>query len=134
MYKHRITIAWWLWLLMLMHASIFWGGVALTRDVGGIVEQSAQRENRLAYYYIWFGKQIDRQTMPMFAPAYADTHAGAAYPDILKQPGGAADRVVRAMGLVLQASHYGMPVMFVLALLMWWRRPKVIASLGGLGG
>jgi hypothetical protein len=129
--KHRVAIAWWLWLLMLVHASFFWGGIAITPAVGDwVVHDAVQQNARLTRLYLWLGEQVVKQAAPLGGPSYAETHAGQLYPDIPKHPDGSALRIVRDMGVPLQVSHFGMPVMFVLAVLLYWRRPKTIRIIG----
>jgi hypothetical protein len=125
--KHRIAIAFWLWLVMLAHASFFWGGIANTPTIGAYVLHDAILHSRLTRGYLWLGGQVVRQVAPLGGPSYAESHAGQWYPQIPKHPDGMVARIVQDMGVPLQVSHFGMPVMFVLGVLLYWRRPKVIS-------
>jgi hypothetical protein len=131
--KNRLhVIALVLFVSSLLYNLIVWGGVRALGEVGVAISDSARREAPLAATYIAAGGIID-SAMPAlgeFGGARLDDALGGGFERIRADPIVAMDLV---FGTTLNASHtwlrtmyWATPVLLVVALVTWVRRPKPV--------
>jgi hypothetical protein len=132
MYKHVHRLAWVVALAMLFHSLYFWGGVALTPNVGDRVLMQAQKQIDCigVAFYAHTGKSIFNLVLTDSARDYAAREVGAIYPSLDGEAHIAAQRLRASMDQLQSFSHYGTPWAFFVAGLLYWRRPKPLKSMG----
>jgi hypothetical protein len=132
MYKWAHRAAWLVGVVMLFHMFYFWGGVALTPYVGESVMHQAPRsvDTFGVAFYAGTGKGMFGTFAPQAAQAYAQEQVGEVYASIDGNSKIGPETIRAAMPQAVALSHYGTPVAFVLALILYWLRPKTIKSLG----
>jgi hypothetical protein len=129
------NLHWWIILLFLFvlgYDLVVWGAAARLPEVGVRLLNSAQREAPLAYAYMRIGSVLDAA-----APILDDwgtQHAQMAFSEgfarIKDDPTVAMDLVFsqtwNAQHAILKLCHWAAPVLAVLALVFWMRRPKKV--------
>lgn len=133
-YLHLIATA--LFVLALLWQCLFWGGASTLPDIGASVRRSALREAPLVA-----GLMIGGETLAKAVPSLGDLGRDWAGPAL--QP--AAERLKAdpdvAMDLLFGESLspsqrlatrgvYALPVLLLLAILAWMRRPRQVRMLG----
>jgi hypothetical protein len=134
--KSRLhVIALVLFVASLLYNVIVWGGVRTLGDVGVAISDSARREAPLAATYIAAGNIIDAAVPSLgeFGGARLASALGDAFASIRTTPGVAMDLV---FGPALNASHtwlrttyWATPVLLLIAVITWVRRPKPVRLL-----
>jgi hypothetical protein len=132
-------VHWWitlLFLLVLGYDFVVWGGAARLPDVGAHLQDSARREGPLAYFYMRVGSAIDDAVpaLDRWGQHRAEVALAEGFPRIKEDPTVSMDLVFsqtwNAQHLTLKVCHWAAPVLAVLALVFWVRRPKKVRMLG----
>ena len=135
----RSRLHWWvglLFLLVLSYDFVVWGGAARLPEVGAHLQDSARREGPLAYFYILVGSAIDAAVPALDDVGQRRAQAALAegFPRIKEDSTVAMDLVFsqtwNAQHFTLKLCHWAAPVLAVLALIFWIRRPKKVRMLG----
>lgn len=132
MFKHLWKVVLAVFVLMLMHSLYFWGGIGLTPNVGDRVLMQATRQIDLlgTAFYTHTGTSVMGLLAPEAAKTYAANQVGHVYPSLDGDKYSAAHKVRTAMNSMQSLSHTGTPIAFLLFILLYWRRPKPLRSLG----
>ena len=134
MFKHLWKVALVVFLAMLMHTLYFWGGIGLTPNVGNrILMQSAKRleaDMIMVAFYTHTGSSVMGMLAPEAAKTYAANQVGSVYPALDGDQYQAVEKVRGAMNSMQRLSHSGTPLMLLVVILLYWRRPKPLKSLG----
>ena len=125
-----------LFVLVLAYDCIVWGAASRLPDVGPHLLASAQGEAPLVYMYMRVGRVID-QSVPAL-DSWGQQHATAALSEgfarINDDPRVAMDlvfsRTWNAPHATLKALHWTAPVLAVISLILWLRRPKKVSLIG----
>jgi hypothetical protein len=67
---------------------------------------------------------------PEAAKTYAANQVGSVYPSLDGDKYMAVEKITRAMNAMQSLSQTGTPIAFLLTILLYWRRPKPLRSLG----
>jgi len=135
-FLHWYVVA--LFLLVLLYDCVVWGAAArLPDDVGKNLLNSAQREAPLAYAYMRAGMLLDG-AVPTF-DEWGQRHATAALSDgfvrIKEDPTVSMDLVFsqtwNAQHATLKFCHWAAPVLALLSVVFWLRRPKKVSLISG---
>ena len=137
MKRHLHVIALVLFLSSLFYNLLVWGAAPLLPDVGEAIASSARREAPLAATYITLGSPIDRAVPAL--QAFGERRLVAALGDGFERID--ADSTV-AMDLIFSNTWNGQhrwlktmfwvsPLLLVLTLVLWMRRPRKVHALGG---
>jgi hypothetical protein len=130
---------WWaagLFVLALSFELIVWGAAAGLPDVGAKLLVSAQREAPLVDFYMRAGAALDGAipALGRWGADYATTALREGFERIEGDPTVAMDLVLsqtwNAHHAILKHLHWGAPVLGVLALVLWMRRPKKVHLMG----
>jgi hypothetical protein len=126
-----------LFLIVLLADLVMWGAVPALPDVGVAIERSASREALLASTYISIGSRIN-ELMPSLASTGESMVTSAispAFQRISEDPGVAMDLILNASynraHAWLKFSYWAAPVLLVLSLLLWVRKPKQVSLIRG---
>jgi hypothetical protein len=134
MFKHLWKVAFVVFLAMLMHTLYFWGGIGLTPNVGDrVLMQSAKRlelDMITVGFYTHTGKSVMGLLAPEAAKNYAAAEVGSVYPSLDGDQFMAVEKVRSGMNSMQKLSHSGTPIALLIAILLYWRRPKPLKSLG----
>lgn len=129
-YLYRVALA--IAVLMLGHSLYFWGGIGLTPYVGDRV--LLETKDDMSQMGVGFYTHTGKQMMGIFAPDAAQTYAarqvGQVYKELEGAKFGGIGKIRRAMNSMQNFSHSGTPFAFIVALVLYWLRPKAIKSLG----
>jgi hypothetical protein len=133
MYKWVHRFAWAALLAMLCHNFFFWGGLALTPGIGLRLDLQSQRSPSdvgVAFY-----AQSGRDMMSYIAPGAAREYARSAIGperllEIAASPTTVPQQLRDAMPWLPALTYYGAPVMLLVALILYWLRPKTIKVFG----
>ena len=130
---------WWIglvFLLVLGYDFVVWGGAARLPEVGAHLQDSARREGPLAYFYMRVGSAIDDAVpaLDRWGQHRAELALAEGFPRIKQDAAVAMDLVFsqtwNAQHLTLKVCHWAAPVLGLLALVFWLRRPKKVRMLG----
>jgi hypothetical protein len=130
---------WWvglLFLLVLSYDFVVWGGAARLPEVGAHLQDSARREGPLAYFYMRVGSVVDAAVPGLddWGQHRAESALAEGFPRIKQDAAVAMDLVFsqtwNAQHFTLKMCHGAAPVLAVLALVLWVRRPKKLSVLG----
>jgi hypothetical protein len=134
MLKHLWKVALVVFFVMLMHTLYFWGGIGLTPNVGDrVLMQSAKRmelDMISVAFYTHTGKSVMGVLAPEAAKNYAAEEVGSVYPSLDGDQFMAVHKVRAAMNSMQNLSHSGLPIALLAFILLFWRRPKPLKSLG----
>ncbi len=129
----------WVTLLFVMTLAfeiIVWGAAARLPDVGAKLLVSAQREAPLVYFYMRAGGILDAAVpeLDRWGADYANGALSEGFERIKSEPLVAMDLILsqtwNAHHALLKYLRWGAPVLGVLALLLWSRRPKTVRLMG----
>lgn len=135
----RRHLHWWitlLFLLVLAYDLIVWGAAARLPEVGAHLLVSAQREAPLAYVYMRVGSALDEAVpaLDAWGERHAEAALGEGFPRIKDDAAVAMDLIFSQTWnphhAFLKGCHWGAPVLAVLALVFWMRRPKKVSLMG----
>ena len=120
-----------LFVIALLFDFYAWGGLSKTPALGRIVTDASSRELALAGLYVPAGKGLVEVTgLAGSATAYAQSTFAGVEPRVLANPAAAMEILVGDMPLVPRTAYYGAPLLLVAFLLAYWRRPRVVRSMG----
>lgn len=125
-----------LFLLALFYDLVVWGGAARLPEAGPQLLASARQEGPLAYMYMNVGSALDRAVPAL--DRWGQQRAAAALSDgfarINDDPAVAMDLVFsqtwNSQHATMKFFHWAAPVLAVLSLILWLRRPKKISLMG----
>ena len=114
-----------------------WGAVPGLPDVGEGIARSARSETLLATTYILLGGMLDAAVPALgeFGAGFFTRAVGEAFPSIVEAPNLAMDLIFssRFYGTHgwLKTLYWAAPVLLVLSIVLWARKPKTIRLVGG---
>ncbi len=129
------NLHWWvilLFLLVLGYDLVVWGAAGRLPDVGRRLLDSAQREAPLTYAYMRAGGVLDAAAplLDDWGTQHAQDALGEGFARIKEDPKVAMDLVFsqtwNAKHATLKFCHWAAPVLAVIALVFWMRRPKKV--------
>lgn len=130
----------WIGLVLLLLALCFdfavWGGAARLPDVGPLLLRSAQREAPVVRFYMLVGEPLDAALAPFdrFGQEHATTAFSDGFARIRDEPAVAMDLIFSSTWNSTHASiktvFWATPVLAVLWLVFWLRRPKKVSLMG----
>ena len=134
MFKWLQRLAWVVVAAMVLHNLWFFGGVTLIPGVGLRTMERAQKEMDAIGLLIYAGpgRELAQAVSPNSARAYAieglgvDTIRELSTGDMRSTP----RRVMRAVPASVNFTYYGVPVMIVILVLLWWFRPRPVRISG----
>ncbi len=126
---------WWitfLFVLALGYDLVVWGAASLLPDIGPKLEQSAQRQALFAHIYMGLGGSLD--TAVPFLKDWGTQHAVDAlsqgFPRIKEDSRVAMELIFskswNPQHSLLKLMYWAAPILGLLALLLWSRRPKTV--------
>jgi hypothetical protein len=134
MFKHLWKVALGVFLAMLVHTLYFWGGIGLTPNVGDRVLMQSAKRMELGMIGVAFYTHTGTSVMGMLAPEaaknYAANEVGSVYPSLDGDQYMAVEKIRSAMDSLQKLSHSGTPIALLATILLYWRRPKPLRSLG----
>lgn len=120
-----------LFVLALLYDFYAWGGLAKTPAMGPAVGAAASRELALASVYVPTGRVlIDVTGLSGSAAQHAQQAFASLEERLLANPQAAMDIVVKGMPMLPRAAYYGAPLLLLAFLIAYWRRPRVLHSMG----
>ena len=125
-----------LFALVLAYDFVVWGGAARLPEVGAQLQASAKREGPLAYFYMSVGSVIDgaEPALDDWGQQHAEAALAEGFARIKDDPAVAMDLVFSQTWNVHHATlkffHWAAPVLAVLGLVFWIRRPKKVRLMG----
>jgi hypothetical protein len=129
--KNRLhVIALVLFVVCFLYDIVVWGGVRSLPDVGPAIADSAQREAPLAATYIAIGGIVDSvlPSLATFGSERLSRAIGDGFERIRADPTVAMDLIFssswNAAHSWLKLMYWATPVLLVLAVVLWVRRPK----------
>lgn len=137
MRKHLHLIALVLFVLVLLFDLVVWGAVPLLPDVGVHIERSADKEALLASTYIAIGSRLDAAlpAIGSFGSTLMTSAIEPAFARIVEDPNVAMDVILTSSfnrtHSWLKTLYWATPVLFVLSVLLWARKPKKISLIRG---
>jgi hypothetical protein len=137
MKKH---LHWWvlaLFVWALTYDLVIWGAAARLPDVGGQLRVSAQRNALLATIYMAGGNALDAAVPALedWGTQHAQNALGDGMSRIKDDPNVAMDLIFsqtwNSSHFWLKLMYWAAPVLGLIALVAWSRRPKKIHMMGG---
>jgi hypothetical protein len=131
---HWYVIA--LFLIVLGYDCVVWGGASRLPDVGPQLLASARGEGPLVYLYMSVGSILDAAvpTLDQWGQRHANAALSEGFQRIQEDPRVAMDVVFsqtwNAQHAVLKTMHWTAPVLALISIVMWIRRPKKVALMG----
>lgn len=113
-----------------------WGAVPGLADVGPAIQRSAGNEAPLATAYITLGAMLDGAlpSFGRFGAGVLTDALGEIFPRIVESPPLAMDLIfssrLNGTHAWLKTLYWGAPVLLVLSLLLWVRKPKKVSMMG----
>jgi len=131
----RRYLHWWVTLLFVValgYDLVVWGAASLIPDIGPKLQQSAQRQALFAHIYMGVGSWLD--TAVPFLKDWGTQHVFGAlsdgFPRIKEDPRVAMDLIFseswNVQHKLLKLMYWAAPVLALLALVIWSRRPKKV--------
>lgn len=136
MRKRLHLIATFLFLAVLMFNLVVWGAAPGLADVGPAIERSAGNEAPLATTYIALGSMLDAAVpaLERFGAGVLTDALGEIFPRIIDSPPLAMDFIfstrLNGTHAWLKTMYWAAPVLLVLSLLLWARKPKKVSLMG----
>ena len=134
MFKWLQRLSWAVITAMLLHNLWFFGGVTLIPGGGMRAMTQAQKEIDAVGLLMYFGpgRALAQAVNPGAARDYAIKGLGIEAIRVISTGDmrSAPRRVKDAMPSSVRTSYYGVPVMIVVLVLLWWFRPKPVKSVG----
>lgn len=134
-YAHLVLVA--LLLLVVSWQSLFWGGASALPDVGPIVRRSAMREAPLVAAFIVLGEGVGKlvPSLRTLGEGWADRALAPAKERLLADPDVAMDFIfnqsMNATQRMATRGVYAAPLLLVLAVIAYLRRPRQVRMMGG---
>ncbi|MBL8297076.1 MAG: hypothetical protein JNN30_01905 [Rhodanobacteraceae bacterium] len=136
MRKYLHLVAALLFVLVSLWQCLFWGGASTLPDIGASIRRSAMREAPLVASLIVCGELLGKVVPALgdLGRSWARDALAPATERLTADPGVAMDLL---FGESLSSSQrlatrgvYALPVLLVVALLAWYRRPRQVRMLG----
>jgi hypothetical protein len=125
------VIAGLLFLAALLFNLYVWGGLGRTRTMGPVVVDAAARELSLAGLYVPLGRRaVDAAGMSAASSEFAGEQFAAVEARVLANPQAAMETLLSEMPFAIRAIYYGAPLLLVVFAILYWRRPRVVQSMG----
>ena len=124
-YLHVVAAV--IFLLLLCDQWLAWGGLGRAPQVGPVVMEAADRDVGLASVHVlvgqWLahGAGLDETAIDTATRRFADV-----IPDILTNPDAALETATIRMPWSVRLGYYGAPIMLLVTLPLWWRRPRSV--------
>jgi hypothetical protein len=124
-----------LFALIFLYDIVVWGGVYALPDVGAGIADSARREAPLAATYIAIGHALDSAApgLESYGSARLADALSEGFERIRADPTVAMDLIFgsswNASHSWLKTAYWGAPILLVLTLILWVRRPKQLHAL-----
>jgi hypothetical protein len=124
-----------LFVFSMLYDLVVWGSVRLLPDIGPAIAESAHREAPLAMTYIAIGSVIDGwvPALGSFGVSVLETAWGDGLARMHEDPGVAMDLIFHNRWNVshgwLKTMYWAAPVLLVLTLILWLRKPKAVRAL-----
>lgn len=124
-----------LFFICLGYDLVVWGALPQFPGVGASITASAQREAPLALAYITLGGLVDAAvpSLQTFGAQRLTAALGDGFARISEDPEVAMDLIFNttwnAAHRWLKTMYWAAPFLFVLSLLLWWRRPRQVSTL-----
>lgn len=122
------------WLLMfgaLGYNLYFWGGIAHTPEFDARLDPKGTVKSPLGVLYLSAGKQtVGVLGKQQAAIDFASDTWDRAFPSPKGDPLFGMQALQDALSEFQRACYYGVPLLFVLGLLLVWLRPKAVRSFG----
>lgn len=134
-YLHHVALV--LFFACLLYDMVVWGALPRLPDVGASITASAQREAPLALSYITLGRGLDAAvpSLQAFGAERLSDALGEGFARIRQDPEVAMDLIFNttwnATHRWLKTMYWAVPFFLLLALLLWWRRPRQVTALRG---
>jgi hypothetical protein len=135
----RKYLHWWvtlLFLLALAYDLVVWGAAAGIPDIGDKLQKSAHREALLANVYMSVGAPLVA-AVPLlneWGASYFQAAVAEGFPRIQEDPSVAFDLIFtqswNARHRTLKTMYWAPPLLALLAIFLWARRPKKISLMG----
>lgn len=136
MRKRLHLVVTFLFLAVLLFDLVVWGAVPGLADVGPAIARSAGNEAPLATTYITLGALLDGRlpALERYGASVFTEALGEIFPRIVEAPPLAMDLIfsnrLNGTHAWLKTMYWGAPVLFVLTLLLWLRKPKKVSLMG----
>ncbi len=116
---------------MLLYSLYFWGGIASTSEVGGLVQERASTFSFIAWSYISAGHGIlNMLGWQDSAAQFAHGQAGDLFAAMQASPLTALDDLFKAMPWYGLVSYYGGPLLLLTGAFAQSRKPKTFKTFG----
>ncbi len=131
---HLVTVI--LFVLVLLFNLVVWGAVPGLPEVGESIARSARSEAPIATTFIALGSILDGAVpaFERFGSALLTDALGEAFAQIVENPNLAMDLVfstrLNATHGWLKLMYWAAPVLLVLSLVLWVRKPKKVSLIG----
>jgi len=133
-YLHLIATA--LFVLALLWQCLFWGGASTLPETGPIVRRSAMREAPLVAGLLVAGEMLGKAVPALgdLGRSWADKALGPAAERLKADPDVAMDFIfgesLNSTQRLATRGVYALPVLLLLAVIAWLRRPRQVRMLG----
>jgi hypothetical protein len=130
---------WWvtlLFVLALAYDLAFWGAAARQPEIGTKLQDSAQRQALLAHMYMAAGSALDAAVPALdeWGSRHVQTAFSEGFQRIKDEPLVSMDLIFsntwNSTHSTVKVMYWAAPVLGVLALILWSRRPKKISLMG----
>lgn len=127
MKRYLHVVAALIFLLLLCDQWLVWGGLGRAPQVGPVVLEAADRDVGLASVHVLLGQWLVHGAgLDESAIDAATRRFDAVIPQILANPDAALETVTTRMPWSVRLGYHGAPIMLLVALLLWWRRPRSV--------
>ena len=116
--------------LLLSYDLFLWGGLSRTASLGPVIVEASQREVSLASVYLPVGRQLTGLVGARAAADLAQSTFGSLEPRLLANRAAAMDTLLSGLPTLPRLGYYGAPVLLLLFLLLFWRRPRGVHMIG----
>jgi hypothetical protein len=117
-------------LLLLGYDFFLWGGLSRTASLGPMMTEASKREVALASLYLPVGRQLTGLVGARAAAEMAQSTFDPLEPRLLANPAAAMDTLLSGLPWLPRMAYYGAPVLLLLFLLLFWRRPRGVHMIG----
>lgn len=135
----RRYLHWWITLLFLLclgYDLVMWGAAARLPDIGPKLQQSAQRQALFAHIYMGAGSPLVASVpwLDDWGTRHIETALSQGFPRIKEDPRVAMDLIFsetwNSTHATLKLMYWGAPILALLALIFWSRKPKKLHMIG----
>jgi hypothetical protein len=114
-------------ILLLCDQWLVWGGLGRAPQVGPAVLEAADREVGLASVHVLIGQWLVHSAgLDESAIDAATRRFAAIIPDIQGNPDAALEIATSRMPWSVKFGYSGAPIMLLVAVVLWWRRPRTV--------